>query len=90
MSYQIITSITVVSDGDAGRIIGKPDAFLLVHINIIDIVSVHSIITIIISCYIGLAHTCVHIQFIYTSATRSYQKFMIVQGDNPVYLYIIG
>ena len=61
VSYQIITSITVVSDGDAGRIIGKPDAFLLIHINIIDIVSVHPVITIIISSYIGFTHACIHI-----------------------------
>ena len=61
MSYQVVTPITVVADCNTGRIIGKPDAFLFIHINVIDIVSVHSVITAIISCYIGFTHICVHI-----------------------------
>ena len=90
MPYQVITSITVVTNGNTGRIIGKPDTFFFIYIDIIDIVSVHPVITTIIGSYIGLTHIGIHIQFIYTFSTRSYQKLMSVQSNYLVYLYIIG
>ena len=67
MPYQVITSITVVTNGNTGRIIGKPDTFFFIYIDIIEIVSVHPVRTTIIGSYIGLTHTGIHIQFIYTS-----------------------
>ena len=72
MFYQIITPITVVADGNAGGIIGKPDAVFFIHIDIINIVSIHPVITTIISCYIGLTYVCIHIQLIYAFPSCSY------------------
>ncbi len=90
MPYQVVTSITVVTDGDVGRIIGKPDTLLLIHINVIGVVSVHPVITAVISRYVGFTHVCIHIQFIYAFPTCGNQELMLVQSDNLVELYIIG
>ena len=90
MFYKVITLITIITDCDTCGIIGKPNTLFFIHINVIDIVSIHPIIATIISCYIGFTHGCIHIQFVYPFSTCGYQKFMSVQSYNLVNLYIIG
>ena len=86
MLYQIISSITIVTNGNTSRIIGKPNTLLLIHIDIIDIVSVHSIITAIVSCYIRFTLARIYIQLIYSFSTRSYQQLISIQSNQSAAL----
>ena len=56
MPEPFIALVAVIPDCDSGGVVGKPDTVPAIHINVIDIVSVHAVVAGVVGGYIGFGH----------------------------------
>ena len=73
MLYPTIILITEIDYCDSCRVIGKPDSFFFININIGNIISIHLIITFVVCHNERRGITSIYINFVYSHSFRSNQ-----------------
>ena len=88
MTSPTVTAVTIVADGYSTGIIGNPDATIVVYIDIVYIVTIHSIMDTVICYNIRDCMTCINIHTINSFPVSSYQNFPFPKGDNTFDIHV--
>ena len=84
MFYPGIFGIIVVADGNAYGVIGYPDALLLVYVEVVDGVSVHAVVAVVVGHNVGLGPVVVHVHLVDACTVGGYQQFLVAERADAV------
>ena len=89
MLEPFVTSVTVVAYCNPGRIIGHPYPSVPVHINIIDVVPVHTVIIAVVGGYIRPGGERINVNLVYSPASRGYQQLPLSKGGDSFDCHVL-
>ena len=84
MFYPVIAWVAIVAHSYTYGIICQPDTVFIIHIDIINAITVHSIIFIVVSNDVWSGVIWIHVHFEYSCTVCGNEKFFVIQRFNGI------